>query len=75
MKAAAKKQRRQANEELKTEHEERAKQVTAASLANVRLNRPSRQKSIIRAKMHELEACITKNYGETVVQVRCKGKG
>ena len=35
VKAAAKKQRRQANEELKAEHEERAKQVTAASLANV----------------------------------------
>ena len=35
LKVATKKQRKQAAEELKSEHEERAKQVTAASLANV----------------------------------------
>lgn len=36
IKAATKKQRRQANEELRSEHEERARQVTDASLANVK---------------------------------------
>ena len=38
IRAGVKRQRKKAQEELENDHEERAKQVTAASLANVSLN-------------------------------------
>ncbi len=47
IKAATKKQRKQANEELKSEHEERARQMTAASLANVSRSRPASIKLLL----------------------------